>query len=210
MHEPVPSITQYQSPDLIEAIVYRDVDPASDPRWRDWGASSPAEYGFWSSRACGMTCLRMILRHRGDDAPTLGQLMRDGVDRGAYELTSDGGVRGMIYAPFAAYVRDRFGLDASVHPRLSVEELLDELARGRMVIASVHREIRRPERPAPGRGGHLVLATGYDGEHIHLRNPSGHTADSRRARLTPERFERFYASRGISVDLATEPGHSAG
>ncbi len=209
MHEPVPSITQYQSPDLIEAIVYRDVDPAHDPRWRDWGADSPAEYGFWSSRACGMTCLQMVLRHRGDDAPSLGQLMRDGVDRGAYELTSDGGVRGMIYAPFAAYVRGRFGLDASVHSRLSVEGLLDELARGRMVIVSVHREIRRPERPAPGRGGHLVLAIGYDGKRIHLRNPSGHTPESRRAALTPESFEPFFASRGISIDLASAgPGEA--
>lgn len=155
-----------------------------------------------------MTCLQMILEHRGDeDVPSLRQLMRDGVACGAYELTDDGGVHGMIYGPFAAYVRDRFGLDATVRPRLSVEELLGELSRGRMVIVSVHKEIRRPDRPSPGRGGHLVLTTGFDGAAIHLRNPSGHRAAARSARLSPERFERFYASRGISIDLAVA-GHA--
>ncbi|TSD63723.1 peptidase [Aeromicrobium piscarium] len=199
VHEPVPAITQFQSPELIEAIVYRGLDPAEDPRWQEWGARTAQEYAFWSRRACGMTCLQMILRHRGDDVPSLGQLMRDGLACGAYELTDDDGVHGMVYGPFVAYVCDRFGLDAVVHPQLSVDELLHGLARGRMGIVSVHKEIRRPENPSPGRGGHLALAIGYDGESIHLRNPSGHTPDSRRALLAPERFEPFYAFRGVTV-----------
>jgi hypothetical protein len=74
---------------------------------------------------------------------------------------------------------------------------------GRMVIASVHREIRRPERPAPGQGGHLVLVTGHDplGGTISLANPSGHTAAARSATLPTAVFARFYAGRAVTVTL---------
>lgn len=66
-------------------------------------------------------------------------------------------------------------------------------------MASVHKEIRRPDRPAPGRGGHLVLLTGHDHGLIHLRNPSGHTPDTRRAGLPVDVFETFFGGRGIAL-----------
>ncbi|HEY8722108.1 hypothetical protein [Pengzhenrongella sp.] len=128
-------------------------------------------------------------------APDLLPLLRTAVKYGAYVDQGDGCVKGLIYAPFADYVGAEFGLTAQVHPILPLEQLLDELTpvaceeragrwAGRMVMASVHKEIRRPERPAPGQGGHLVLITGHDPGTgtVTFHNPSGHTADTPRTR----------------------------
>lgn len=43
---------------------------------------------------------------------------------------------------------------------------------GRLVMASAHQEIRRPENPPPGKGGHLVLVTGRRGDTVHTRTAS--------------------------------------
>lgn len=80
--------------------------------------------------------------------------------------------------------------------------MFTELDRGRMVIASVHKEIRRPHLAAPGQGGHLVLVVGHREGLVHLRNPSGHTPASRSATLTPQIFGAFFAGRGMVVDLS--------
>lgn len=58
-----------------------------------------------------------------------------------------------------------------------------------------------PHLPAPGRGGHLVLVIGYDGQGLHFRNPSGHTPAARSAVLPEVDFERFFAGRGVSLRL---------
>ncbi|WP_434588492.1 hypothetical protein [Streptomyces sp. A5-4] len=86
-------------------------------------------------------------------------------------------------------------------------------------MASVHYEIRNPGRPAPGRGGHLVLVTGRtpDGEGVHFHNPSGTAPLSRAADLPLATFERFFAGRGVSfagprehtAHLAKEAGPGA-
>jgi hypothetical protein len=161
-----------------------------------------------------MSCLQMILEHRDGTAPDLLPLLRTAVKYGAYVEQGDGCVTGLIYAPFAAYVRAEYGLTAHARPILPLEQLLDELTpvasdegtgrwAGRMVMASVHKEIRRPERPAPGQGGHLVLITGHDpgAGTVTFHNPSGHTQAARAATIPATVFDTFYASRGIAVTL---------
>ncbi|WP_433358812.1 hypothetical protein [Streptosporangium sp. CA-115845] len=96
-------------------------------------------------------------------------------------------------------MRAEHGLHADVHPHLTAADLPGLLADGNLVIASVHKEIRRPALPAPGRGGHLVLLTGHDHGLIHLHNPSGHTCDARRASLPIDVFEMFFGGRGIAL-----------
>ncbi|ATL31612.1 hypothetical protein [Streptomyces formicae] len=109
-------------------------------------------------------------------------------------------IRGMVYAPFAEYARAEHGVDAEVHRDLTVGEIVELLDGGRQVIASVHYEIRRPHRPAPGRGGHLVLLTRRTAEGLlHFHNPSGIDADTRTAELPTDRFEPFFAGRGVSL-----------
>ncbi|MGW5342925.1 C39 family peptidase [Streptomyces sp. NPDC004050] len=195
-----PTITQYASADLIHAIVYGDRDPADDPRWAESGAPDPETYGRWCGHVCGIACLRMALLARTGDAPTLFELLDGARTYGAYtEDPETGAIHGLIYAPFAEYVSDVHRLDARVHPTLGVSDLLALLDEGRLVMASVHKEIRRPENPAPGKGGHLVLVTGRQGDIVHFRNPSGHTGQARTASLQAAVFAGFFAGRGVSL-----------
>ncbi|KUF16427.1 C39 family peptidase [Streptomyces silvensis] len=199
-----PSLTQFASPDLVGRIVYEGHDPADDPAWRESGAATLEDYARWCSHLCGLTCLRMAL---GPSAPSLFELRDGALKYGAYTEDAEGTIRGLIYAPFAEYVREVHAVDATVHRHLTVEEIAELLDAGRTVIASVHFEIRRPERPAPGRGGHLILLTGRtaDGA-LHLHNPSGIDARSRTADLSPAAFEPFFAGRGVSMAVGGAPG----
>ncbi|MFI6859182.1 peptidase [Streptomyces sp. NPDC050421] len=197
----VPVHTQFASFELVGPIVEGGLDPASDPAWAESGASSPAEYARWAGHLCGMTCLRMAL---GADAPSLFALRDGALEYGAYTEDTDGAIRGLVYAPFATYVREKHGLEATVHRHLAPAEMLDLLDGGRSVMASVHYAIRHPRRPAPGRGGHLVLLTSRtsDGTGVHFHNPSGTSAATRAAELPLTEFERFFAGRGVSLRAA--------
>ncbi|MEE2040156.1 C39 family peptidase [Nocardiopsis sp. CT-R113] len=202
LHEPVTPVTQYATPELINAIAYEGHDPGADPAWAVSGAVSREEYARWCRHACGMACLRMVLTHRDGDAPPLLELLHGVRKAGGYVEQADGSVKGLIYAPFVEYVRDTHRLDAHVRTGMDTAALTQELDAGRMVIASVHKEIRRPERPAPGRGGHLVLVIGHHDGMVHFRNPSGHRPDTVTAHLPAERFAEFFAGRGIVVTPA--------
>ncbi|MFF5896541.1 peptidase [Streptomyces argenteolus] len=192
----VPVQTQFASPGLVGAIVEEGIDPAGDPRWAESGAASPADYARWAGHLCGMTCLRMAL---GTGAPSLFALRDGALAYGAYTEDADGVIRGLIYAPFARYVSEVHGLDAVVHRELSPAAVLGLLDEGRTVMASVHHGIRHPERPAPGRGGHLVLLTARTDDGVHFHNPSGTTAKTRAATLPVPVLECFFAGRGVSL-----------
>ncbi|MFD0549465.1 C39 family peptidase [Streptomyces rectiviolaceus] len=193
----VPSLTQFASPDLVERIVYGGLDRAADPAWAESGAATLDDYARWCGHLCGLTCLRMTL---GTTAPSLFELRDGALKYGAYTEDADGTIRGLIYAPFAEYVRDVHGVNATVHRHLTVEEIVGLLDEGRSVMVSVHYEIRRPHRPSPGRGGHLVLVTGRSADGgLHLHNPSGIDAGTRTADMALSDFEPFFAGRGVSL-----------
>ncbi|GAA1919105.1 C39 family peptidase [Streptantibioticus ferralitis] len=199
----MPAHTQYASSHLISAIAYHGLDPAADPAWASTGATTVEEYARWSRNLCGMACLRMLLAHRDGTAPSLFDLAAMARRHRAYVEESDGSIKGLIYAPFVAYVHEAHEINATVHRDLSMVELSQLLQAGRMVMASVHKEIRRPDRDPPGRGGHLVLVIGQDEcGRLHWRNPSGHTHQARIAAHPPEVFARFFGHRGISLDPA--------
>ncbi|MCJ0875250.1 C39 family peptidase [Streptomyces sp. AP-93] len=196
-----PTVTQYASPDLITAIAYEGHDRGDDPRWAESGAPDLDTYRRWCGHMCGIACLRMAILARHGDAPTLFELLDGARKYGAYTEDPDtGSIRGLIYAPFAQYVADaHHRVDAEVHPSLTVPDLLALLDSGRLVMTSVHKEIRRPENPAPGKGGHLVLVTGHHGDTLYFRNPSGHTEQARTATLPVAEFAEFFAGRGVSL-----------
>lgn len=191
-----PVLTQFASPDLVAPIVYEGFDRAADPAWRTSGAATLDDYARWCGHLCGLTCFRMAL---GPSAPPLFELRDGALKYGAYTEV-DGVIKGMIYAPFAEYARDAFGVEAEVHRHLSVAEIGALLDEGRQVIASVHFEIRRPHLPSPGRGGHLVLLTGRTADgRLHFHNPSGIDAATRTVALSADEFEPFFAGRGVSL-----------
>ncbi|MFF3088631.1 peptidase [Streptomyces nojiriensis] len=192
-------MTQYASPDLIPEFAYNGRDIATDPRWPETGAPDLAAYTRWAGAICGMACLRMALLRRDGTAPHLFALLDGALKYGAYVEEEGGTIRGMIYAPFVEYVKAEHGLEAEVHGQLPVGNLLALLRAGSTVIASVHKEIRNPTAPPPGRGGHLVYVTAHAGGAVHLRNPSGHTAKALKAAVPVELFAGFYAERGVSI-----------
>lgn len=151
-HHPFPTITQYASEDLISPFAYEGRAHDGHPRWEESGAPDLGTYGRRSGHMCGMACLRMALLARTGEAPTMFELLDGARKYGAYtEDVGTGAIHGLIYAPFAQYVLDVHPLGAEVHPNLTVPGLLTRLDAGRLVMAAVHREFRRPENPTPAR-----------------------------------------------------------
>ncbi len=194
----VPYYAQWETPELVGGIISRRIDAADDPAWHRSGAETPEEYAYWSWRACGMACLRMALRHWQGEAPPMMDLARDLLAAGAYVPRADGGLDGLIYAPFAVRVRARFGLFAQARPELPVADVRAELLAGRLVMLSVHPSIRTHLIDPPRRGGHLVLAVGAGPAAVTFHNPSGLYGESQEYAEVPwDRFEPFYAGRGV-------------
>mgnify|MGYP001297516220 CR=1 FL=1 len=142
----------------------------------------------------------MALLARDGVAPALYELALGGMEYGAY-TDEPGRPQGLIYRPFAEYARDKHGLRADVITELDPARLIAEVDRGRLVIASVHPEIRRPQNDPPGTGGHLVLVTGHTNGLVTFQNPSGHTPEAILATLPAPAFDRFAARRGIALHL---------
>ncbi|CAM5282684.1 hypothetical protein GCM10010329_43550 [Streptomyces spiroverticillatus] len=195
----VPYFSQWVTPELAETIVTRQLPAAEDPLWQAYGAVSPEEYDWWSWRLCGMACLRMCLAHWGLPVPTAMELAAGCVEAGAYVRREDGGLDGLIYAPFARHVEATWPLAAESRPDLPAEEIRQLLASGRLLMLSVHPSVRElaPTAP-PARGGHLVLAVGYEAEALLVHNPSGfHGRSQEFARIPWSDLDRFYAGRGV-------------
>ncbi|MDR6980816.1 hypothetical protein J2X68_007558 [Streptomyces sp. 3330] len=152
VHDPVGLVTQYATWDLIGPIAYEGYDPVNDPGWEKTGAPSPAFYARWCRHLCGIACLRMVLLHRDGRAPDMFTLLTGARNAGAYVREADGTVKGLIYAPFVEYTAHTHRLPAAVHGDLDLDGLVALLDAGHMVMASVSKEIRRPEHKPERRG----------------------------------------------------------
>ncbi|MFI0982073.1 C39 family peptidase [Streptomyces sp. NPDC021093] len=199
---PVPYYSQWASPELVREIVTGGLSATRDPKWASYGASSPEEYDWWSWRLCGMACLRMCLAHWGQPVPTAMELAAGCERAGAYVRREDGGLDGLIYAPFARHVEASWPLTAECRPGLDVSEIPQLLAKGRLLMLSVHPSVRELHPSPPGRGGHLVLAVGATPDALLVHNPSGFPGESQEyARIPWADLDRFYAGRGVVLGL---------
>ena len=82
-------------------------------------------------------------------APSLFTLLEGCLESGGYIEEPGGRVTGLLYRPFADFTRERYQLQADVITGLGTGRMIRELAQGRLVMASVHKEIRRPDRDPP-------------------------------------------------------------
>ncbi|MFI5805098.1 hypothetical protein [Streptomyces sp. NPDC051561] len=201
---PVPYHSQWASRELVPAILAGELQAAEDPLWREYGASSPEEYAWWSWRLCGVACLRMSLAHWGLTVPTAMELAAGCERAGAYVRREDGGLDGLIYAPFTRYVEANWPLTAECRPGLPAAEIPGLIAEGHLLMLSVHPSVREPDGgDPPRRGGHLVLAVGATPEALLVHNPSGFPGHSQE--FAPVRWSdlgRFYAGRGVVLGRA--------
>ncbi|MBM7045325.1 MULTISPECIES: C39 family peptidase [Rhizobium] len=199
----VPYFSQWETPDMTLAVVAEGAQAAllKDPLWASSGARNVEDYARWAGNLCGMACLKMVLAARTGKTVPIMDLAMGCKDHGGYVEEQDGRIKGLIYAPFVPFVRDRFGLNARVVTGIPVAEIGDILTQSQFFIASVHHSIRWQDTVPPAKGGHLVLVTALEGDLIRFHNPSGHIAATRENVGMPlETFDRFFAGRGIAID----------
>ncbi|MEU2354419.1 GntR family transcriptional regulator [Streptomyces misionensis] len=198
-------MTQYATPDLIGAVVYEGHDPGDDPAWRDSGATTRTLYSRWSRHLSGIAALRMALLHRDGQAPTLFELLAGARRHQAYVEDADGRI-GLNFTLFADYMRISHALPADVHSEITMDDVVDLLDSGHMVMASVSKENDlRPKRDPGKIEEHLLLAIGHQAGYIHFRNPAGPTKRTREAVLPISRFAAHLGGQGLSLDLPGSP-----
>jgi hypothetical protein len=199
----IPHRWQYASPELASELQSGRLPYEDDPRWREFGARTPEEYRRWARCGCGMACLQMILAARGDaQISPIAELGRRAIGYGAYDAEPPGGFGPLIYAGFVAFAEAEFGLRARVAAPLSLDELIAAVSGDEVVIASVSSEIRALAAEPARRGGHLVLVHDSVDGRLRFHDPAGDTAaNSAGVWLDVAEFARYYAGRGVAVEL---------
>jgi len=203
----VPYSAQVISGELAEAILSGQLAAESDPRWAESGAADPAEYAYWTLRACGVACLKMCVDALGGTQRSLVEWARAGVAGDGYLVQEDanGQAReiGWRHDALAELCHGR-GLQSEALPA-TLDEIAAQLRLGRAVIASVSYEIGTLA-PVTRKGGHLVVVSGValdsNGKVVEviLNNPSGRLEHLRAgARISAERFAAGFTGRIISV-----------
>jgi len=146
----------------------------------------------------------MILAARDKEAAVLRlvQLAKEAQHYGAFKVEGKT-ISPLHYAEFCVFVREKYGLKAKSVSALSLCQIKEEVSKGNFVIVSVHPSIRHPESTPPKRGGHLILAVGYDDKRggFYFHNPSGYQSNGSqdRAFVSYQQFRKFFAYRGVVV-----------
>jgi hypothetical protein len=202
---PVPYYAQIASPDLAEAIFVQGLDPTLDPRWTESGAETPAEYAYWVERACGVACLKMGVEALGGPRLSLIEWARLGLKRGGYLIrqAENGEPQevGWIHSALVDLARES-GLQGEARVA-SLEEMVEFLLQGNLVIASVSYEAGDDRLPITQKGGHLMVVIGAEYNErgplaFYVHNPSGRRKELQaNARLDVERFAQAYSGRII-------------
>ena len=120
-------------------------------QWQADGFATAQESAWWSDRACGVACVRMMLLARFGQAPASAELLHEARADGAYLRD-----RGWSHAGLA-HLGARHGLPAEA---VAVPD--DEIA-GHLERAPVIVSVKIEFPVGQGRGGHLVVLTGADG-----------------------------------------------
>lgn len=205
-HDDVPYFSQWSDPAFVRRIVEDGADPCDDASWTNHGFPDRATYRFWAPRVCGLACLESALAHWDVDASHRWELVEAALAHGAYEVRSDGSVRGLTYAPFLEWTERRFGVTGHVHADTTLDELVATVTHDQFAVASVSPEIRDPVGSPQLTGGHLVLVVGVDEQSVEFHNPSGVPPYQANARLSRDRFERYFAHRGFTMRRPPDHG----
>lgn len=202
----VPYTAQVASPDLANEIFEHRLPPEEDPRWAETGARAPEEYAYWVERGCGVACVKMSVDALGGTNLPLLHWARTGVEMGGYliEQQENGTAveRGWIHRALADLCQSA-GLRAEP-ASASLEEIVDALRAGKLVIASTSYEIGT-DGPVTKRGGHLVVITAAEVEGaqplaFYIHNPSGRYPELQaNGRVPAARFAEGYTGRIIRV-----------
>lgn len=200
IHQQLPYFSQWESRELVEKIITKQIEAKDDPRWRESGAESVQEYTSWSWSCCGMACLKMVLAHKTNEVVPLVMLGKQCVQYDGYRLPLESHP-GLYYKPFVRFIKEEYGLDGVATSTLTLTDIKNTLSNGGYVIASVTPEIRFPAKDPVKKGGHLVLIFGYDDlkQVVYLHNPSGFKNSQEGVELSYSRFRKFFDNKGIMI-----------
>jgi hypothetical protein len=206
----VPYYSQWESPDLVDQILKKEISARHDPLWKHSGAATKEEYELWSWNSCGMACLKMVLKHISFKEIPLLVLAKKCEQYGGYVVKKSypknaehwKRIDGLFYKPVVPFIKKEFGLSCDVKRVLVLPEIMHAIAKGNYVIASVDPAVREPKSASTQNGGHLVLITGYDKKKklFYLHNPSGYYKKSQKyAEISFSNFKKFFAHKGFII-----------
>jgi len=201
LHEDVPYFSQWESPELVERILTKEIAADQDPNWRQSGAETKEEYEAWSASGCGMACTKMLVAHLWNREVPLIELGKKCAEYGGYTLPVEESV-GLIYGPYVRFAKQELGLTAEAVIPLLIDEIIEALATDKYIIASVSPRIRHVSDKPASKGGHLVLVLGYDldTQLLYFHNPSGFVKETQEyASISFKDFKKFFGGRGIIV-----------
>jgi len=185
--EKVPIFAQWESKELVNDILNEKIKAGDDSKWQQSGAKSKEEYVMYSWQACGMACLKMILKaiYPQKDYQIV-DLMKKAEKFGVYKRNNKTDIRynldGAFHGPLAKFVRT-FDVIGSRKWGVRKYYLSHLILKNCFIIASVHSSIRDNSLHFDEKGGHLVLLKGFEVENnqitgFYINNPSGFHKES--------------------------------
>lgn len=206
----IPYHSQFASKEDVQLYISGKKNVLDDPKWKTSGAKKREEYAIWAWNGCGMVCLQMILEYRLHKNIPFVELGKRCLAYGGYRINKraqkendyNNYYDGLFYQPFIKFIKNEFHLTAYTNGQMIYQEIINELDRNKLVIASVSPNIRNPKSSPHARGGHLVLMVGYDmpKQCFYLHNPSEiYKASQEFTEISFTDFNTFFAHRGIVI-----------
>ncbi len=206
----MPYYSQWESPEFVDSFLSGKLSAEEDPNWKSSGALNRHEYLHWSWNSCGMACLKSVLEYSLKKNIKLYTLAKLCEQYGGYKVHNrylktkeyKKSIEGLFYEPFIVFLKNEFGLQASVKKIFIMHDIITELLKKNFVLVSVDPRIRNPKDTSMQIGGHLVLIVGYDFDKklFYLHNPSGYWSKSQAfAKISFKDFGKFFAYKGIVI-----------
>jgi len=119
--------------------------------WKEKGLLNKEDALFWSRKACGIACVKMIAEAFGKDKVPFGSLIHEAFSAGAYKE----GV-GWIHAKIAEFTLKKFNLESIAERNVSIDFMRKIIESGGLIIASIGFGFYR------GKSGHLIVVLGCE------------------------------------------------
>lgn len=198
---------QFASPELTKDILEKRIETRDDPRWQEFGFEKTEEYEFWSWRACGIVCMKMIIETLCNIDKSVKDLLDEGIMLGGYvAYDKDGKLvdKGWYYNALIK-LAEKYHLSGESFSYLSIDHICKEILNKHFVVASVDPGLIRYDKVESNfTGGHVVLVHGFKWENgkcsgFYIHNPSGKEDKTRIAYVPFNDFKKAFAERGFSV-----------
>lgn len=210
LKETFPYYPQWASRNLILKITNHQISARDDPEWKTFGFRSKKEYEFWSWRACGIACLKMIIEgFCGKKGLLFAPILKKALRLGGYKIYNQEGKfvdKGWFYQPLLKVLYG-YKIKGAIFKSLSVNQIAKEILDNHAVVVSVDALTFGTGKVNRNliTGNHLVLVFGYQIKNgkisgFYLHNSSGRTRKLQENAFIPIKlFKTGFAYRGFSV-----------